>query len=55
MLAQEKAESTIKKTNIKINELGNHTADLYNTLNNIQEQFDESVMFQLRNACNMKN
>lgn len=40
MLAQEKAESTIKKTNIKINELGNHTADLYNTLNNIQEQFD---------------
>lgn len=40
-LAQEKAEATIKKTNIKINELGKQTADLYNTLNATQDLFDQ--------------
>ncbi len=39
-LAQEKAESAIKKTNIKIDELGQHTSVLYNALTEIQDLFD---------------
>lgn len=40
-LAQEKAEATIKRTNIKIEELGHQTVALYEALNGIQEQFDK--------------
>ncbi len=40
-LAQEQAESAIKKTNDKIGELGTHTSQLYNELNTIQKLFDE--------------
>ena len=40
-LAQEKAEATIKKTNKKIDELGVHTGELYSSLNEIQNLFDE--------------
>lgn len=40
-LAQEKAEATIKKTNEKIDELGKHTGELYDSLNEIQSLFDE--------------
>ena len=39
-LAQQKAEAAAKKTNQKINELGIHTNDLYNTLVKIQSSFD---------------
>lgn len=40
-LAQEQAESAIKKTNEKINELGAHTSHLYDELNTIQKLFDD--------------
>ena len=40
-LAQEQAESAIKKTNDKIGELGTHTSQLYNELNTIQKLFDD--------------
>jgi len=40
-IAQEKTEATLKKTNIKIEELGTHTASLYAALNDIQELFDK--------------
>lgn len=39
-LAQKKAESAIKKTNKKIDELGTHTSSLYETLQTIQGLFD---------------
>lgn len=39
-LAQQKAESASKKTNQKINELGQHTGDLYASLTAIQALFD---------------
>lgn len=39
-IAKEKAEITIKKTNNKIDELGNHTNELYNSLEEIQDLFD---------------
>ncbi len=39
-LAQEKAESAIAETNKKIEELGFHTASLYDKLTTIQELFD---------------
>lgn len=40
-IAQEKTEASIKKTNIKIEELGKHTGELHTALNNMQELFDE--------------
>lgn len=40
-LAQEQAESAIKKTNDKIGELGTHTSQLYNELNILQKLFDD--------------
>ena len=40
-LAQEQAESAIKKTNEKIGELGTYTSQLYDELNTIQELFDD--------------
>lgn len=40
-LAQEQAESAIKKTNDKIGELGTHTSQLYDELNTIQKLFDD--------------
>ncbi len=40
-LAQEQAESAIKKTNEKIGELGTYTSRLYDELNTIQELFDD--------------
>lgn len=40
-LAQEQAEVAIKETNKKIEELGNHTVALYDSLNALQEQFDK--------------
>lgn len=40
-LAQEQAESAIKKTNEKIGELGTYTSQLYDGLNTIQELFDD--------------
>lgn len=48
-IAQVQAESAIKKTNEKIDELGGHTCSLYDALNNIQELFDE-----IRNVPNEK-
>ena len=39
-LAQDEAQAAIDKTNKKISELGEHTNDLYLTLNNLQELFD---------------
>lgn len=40
-LAQEQAESTIKMTNGKIEELGKYTSALYTALNDIQKLFDK--------------
>ncbi|WP_213423715.1 hypothetical protein [Bhargavaea massiliensis] len=40
-LAQDQAESAIKKTNDKIGELGTHTSQLYDELNTIQKLFDD--------------
>ena len=40
-LAHEQAEVAIKETNKKIEELGNHTVALYDSLNALQEQFDK--------------
>ena len=40
-IAQEQAESTIEKTNDKIEELGKNTYNLYTALNDIQELFDK--------------
>ncbi|MDU2241080.1 MAG: hypothetical protein E7E23_10895 [Paenibacillus sp.] len=40
-IAQEQAESAIKKTNEKIEELGKYTSNLYSALNNIQKLFDK--------------
>jgi DNA-binding protein H-NS len=40
-LAQEQAESAIKKTNEKIGELGTYTGQLYDELNTVQELFDD--------------
>lgn len=40
-LAQDQAESAIKKTNDKIGELGTHTCQLYDELNTIQKLFDD--------------
>ena len=39
-IAQQKAEAAAKKTNKKIEELGQHTSDLYVSLNMIQSLFD---------------
>ena len=39
--AQENAEKAIKKTNAKINELGEYTTDLYEALNLMQGQMDK--------------
>lgn len=39
-LAQQKAEAAAKKTNDKINELGQHTSGLYSSLTTIQSLFD---------------
>lgn len=39
-LAQQKAEAAAKKTNEKINELGNHTSSLYTSLTTTQLVFD---------------
>ena len=39
-IAQQKAEDTVKKTNQKINELGQYTNVIYNSLNTIQSLFD---------------
>ena len=39
-LAQDEAQAAIDKTNKKISELGEHTNDLYLTLNNLQKLFD---------------
>lgn len=40
-MAQEKAETAIERTNLKIDELGKHTGDLYTALNDIQELFSK--------------
>ncbi|MGO4936460.1 hypothetical protein ACTQ54_02285 [Fundicoccus sp. Sow4_H7] len=48
-LAQEQAESAIKKTNEKIYELGTLTSQLYDEMNTIQKLFDE-----IRNVPNEK-
>lgn len=40
-LAQEKAEAAIKKTNVKIEELGKHTGELHSALNSMQELIDK--------------
>jgi len=40
-IAQEHAEVAIKNTNLRIDELGRHTGELYIALNNIQNIFDE--------------
>lgn len=40
-IAQEKTEATLKKTNVKIEELGKYTASLYTTLTDIQVLFDK--------------
>lgn len=40
-LAQEQAESAIKKTNEKIGELGTYTSQIYDELNTVQELFDD--------------
>ena len=40
-LAQDEAQAAINETNKKIEELGKHSNDLCNELNNIQELFDE--------------
>lgn len=40
-LSQEQAELTIQKTNEKINELGKHTSQLFDELNNLQNIFEE--------------
>lgn len=48
-LAQEHAESAIKKTNEKIGELGTYTGQLYDELNTVQELFDD-----IRNVPNEK-
>ena len=40
-LASEALEALVKKTNDKINELGQHDYELYNALVNIQEKFDK--------------
>ena len=48
-LAQEQAESAIKKTNEKIYELGTCTSNLYDELTTIQKIFDE-----IRNVPNEK-
>lgn len=40
-LAQDQAESAIKKTNEKIGELGTHTSQLYNELNTLQKLFED--------------
>lgn len=40
-LAQEQAESTIKMTNAKIEDLGKYTSTLYTALNDIQKLFDK--------------
>ena len=39
-LAQQKAEAAVKRTNEKIDELGNHASDLYVSLTEIQSVFD---------------
>lgn len=39
-MAQQKAEAAVKKTNQKINELGDHTSALYTSLTTIQSLFD---------------
>ncbi|ARK30094.1 hypothetical protein [Halalkalibacter krulwichiae] len=49
-IAQEQVESTIKKTNEKIEELGKYTSNLYIALNDIQEQFDK-----IRNVPSQKH
>jgi len=40
-LAQEQAESAIKKTNEKIGDLGTYTSKIYDELNTIQKLFDD--------------
>lgn len=48
-IAQEQAESAIKKTNEKIDELGTHTSLLYEKLNTMQKTFED-----IRNVPNEK-
>lgn len=40
-IMKDKILDVIKKTNEYIEKLGENTNDLYNTLNNIQDKFDE--------------
>lgn len=40
-IAQDKAQAAINETNNAIRELGGHRGSLYNSLTNIQEQFDK--------------
>lgn len=49
-IAQEQAESTIKNTNDKIEELGKYTSNLYTALNDIQQLFDK-----IRNVPSQKH
>lgn len=49
-IAQEQAESAIKETNDKIEELGKYTRNLYTALNDIQELFDK-----IRNVPSQKH
>ena len=39
-MAQDKAQVAINKTNEIIEELGNHTSSLYDSLTSIQDSFD---------------
>ena len=48
-MAQDKAQAAINKTNETIEELGNHTSSLYDSLTSIQDSFD-----RIRNVPNDK-
>ena len=48
-MAQDKAQAAINKTNETIEELGNHTSNLYDSLTSIQDSFD-----RIRNVPNDK-
>lgn len=44
-IMKDKILDVIKKTNEYIEKLGENTNNLYNTLNNIQDKFDEFAIF----------
>ena len=44
-MAQDKAQAAINKTNETIEELGNHTSNLYDSLTSIQDSFDHSCEY----------